>query len=105
MRFGLKILAKVVLAFVAVAALGWLVMTLWNWVVPALFIGARVIDFPHALGLMVLSRILFGGFRGHGGGWRGRRQWRRWEQMTPEEREQFKSRRCGVRKPREADSV
>ncbi|KQR78768.1 hypothetical protein ASG35_10285 [Burkholderia sp. Leaf177] len=105
MSFRLKILAKVVLALVAVAALAWLVMTLWNWVIPALFIGARAIDFPHALGLMVLSRILFGGFRGHGGGWRGRRQWRRWEQMTPEEREQFKNRRCGARKPREADTV
>jgi len=105
MNFKLKMVAKVVLAFIALAALGWLVMTLWNWVVPALFIGARMIDFPHALGLMVLSRILFGGFRGHGGGWRGRRQWQRWEQMTPEEREKFKNGRCGVRKSREADSV
>jgi hypothetical protein len=60
-------------------------------VVPALFVGARLIDFWHALGLLVLSRILFGGFRGHGGGWRERRHWRKWQAMTPEEREQFQA--------------
>jgi hypothetical protein len=46
--------------------------------------------------LLVLSRILFGGFRGHGG-WRGRmhghrhghERWAKWQAMTPEEREQF----------------
>jgi hypothetical protein len=63
--------------------------------------GARAIDFAHALGLLILSRILFGGFRGHGG-WRGRQHWRRWEQMTPEEREKFQQgMRCGRRKPQE----
>jgi hypothetical protein len=38
--------------------------------------------------LLVLSGILFGGFRGRSGrrGWR----WRRWETMTPEEREQLR---------------
>jgi hypothetical protein len=89
MRFGLRVLSRVVLVIVGIALLGWLVMTLWNWVVPALFVGARVIDYAHALALLVLSRILFGGFRGHGG-WRGRRHWRKWEQMSPEEREQFR---------------
>lgn len=80
-----------VLVLVAIGALGWGVMLLWNWVMPALFIGARTIDFAHALGLLVLSRILFGGFRGHGGGWRHRHHWRKWEAMTSEERERFRS--------------
>lgn len=88
MRFKLRCFGKALLVLVGIAVLGWMVMTLWNWVVPALFISARAIDFPHALGLLVLSRILFGGFRGHGG-WHGRRHWRRWERMTPEERENF----------------
>jgi hypothetical protein len=92
---------KALLVIVGMAVLGWMVMTLWNWVMPALFVGARAIDFAHALGLLILSRILFGGFRGHGG-WRGRQQWRRWEQMTPEEREKFqKGMRCGRSKPQE----
>ncbi|MFL9868565.1 hypothetical protein PQR67_30725 [Paraburkholderia fungorum] len=88
MRFKLRCFGKALLVLVAIAVLGWMVMTLWNWVVPALFVSARVIDFPHALGLLILSRILFGGFRGHGG-WHGRRHWRRWERMTPQERENF----------------
>lgn len=66
------------------------VMSLWNWLMPALF-GWHLITFWQALGLLVLSKILFGGFRGgphrhwH---WR-RRLMERWEQMTPEEREKF----------------
>jgi hypothetical protein len=81
---------KAVFALVALGALGGGVTLLWNWVMPALFDGARTIDFAHALGLLVLSRILFGGFRGHGG-WRHRRHWRKWEAMSPEERERFRS--------------
>jgi hypothetical protein len=77
---------------VAVAALSAIVMLLWNAVVPGIFAAAARIDYLHALGLLVLSRILFGGFRGHGG-WRGRmhghRHWEKWQAMTPEEREQF----------------
>lgn len=90
MKFRIRCVGKVLLAVVAVGVLGWLVMSLWNWVIPALFVGARTIDFAHALGLLALSRILFGGFRGHGG-WRERRHWRKWEAMTPEERAHFQT--------------
>ncbi|MFL9870758.1 hypothetical protein [Paraburkholderia megapolitana] len=89
MKFRMRCFAKALLVLVGIAVLGWMTMLLWNWVVPALFVSGRIIDFPHALGLLVLSRILFGGFRGHGG-WGGRRAWRRWEKMTPEEREKFR---------------
>ena len=88
MRFKLRCFGKALLVLVGIAVLGWMVMALWNWVVPALFIGGRSIDYLHAMGLLILSRILFGGFRGHGG-CHGRRHWRRWERMTPEERENF----------------
>jgi len=83
------------LMLVLFAALAAVVMWLWNWVMPALFQGVQVIDYWHALGLLVLCRILFGGFRGHGGGhggWHGHRHWYKWQKlndMTPEEREQF----------------
>jgi hypothetical protein len=100
MRFRLKFLGGALLVLAAIALLGWMVMVLWNWVVPAMFVGARAIDYTHALALLILSRILFGGFRGHGG-WYGRRHWRRWEQMTPEEREQFqKNGRAGCGRQR-----
>jgi hypothetical protein len=99
MRYRVWRVGIPVLVVAAVAALGWMVMVLWNAVVPALFAGSHPIDYIHAVGLLVLSRILFGGFRGHGG-WRRRHYWRRWEAMTPEEREQFRqsfSARCGRR--------
>jgi hypothetical protein len=81
---------KAVLGLAAMAVLGGVVMWLWNAVMPTVFVDARSIDFPRALGLLVLSRILFGGFHG----WRGRgghRSWARWQAMTPEERAQLRS--------------
>ncbi len=80
------------LGVLAVGVVGVVVMALWNWLLPPLF-GLHPIGFWQALGLLVLSRILFGGM-GHGGGhgrhWR-RRMEERWERMTPEERERFLS--------------
>jgi hypothetical protein len=79
--------------------LSFLVMRLWNWLAPDVFGGHRI-SFLQAVGIFILSRVLFGGFRGgwgHGGHWR-RRMMERWEQMTPEEREQFRKGlrgRCG----------
>ena len=74
---------------VAVTLFSGVVMGLWNWLMPAIF-GSRVITFSQALGLLVLSRILFGHFGGPGRGlhWRHRMA-ERWSQMTPEEREKF----------------
>ena len=83
---------------VACVAVGYIVMHLWNWLVPVLF-GGPVVSFTQALGLFVLGRLLFGRFGGGGGrrmGWGGRmRDWRR---LSPEEREKLRermSRRCG----------
>lgn len=82
-----KFLGMGVLALAGIAGLGGLVMWLWNAVIPDLLTGARSIDYLHALGLLVLCRILFGGFRGHGG-WHARRN-ARWETMRTGEREQL----------------
>jgi hypothetical protein len=53
----------------AIALFAWIfgevVMHLWNWLLPMLF-GWRQISFWQALGLLILCRILFGGFGGHG---------------------------------------
>ncbi|MGH9679648.1 MAG: hypothetical protein ACRD4Y_06830 [Candidatus Acidiferrales bacterium] len=91
----LKIAAFVILG---VAVFGFVSMHLWNYLMPAIF-GLRTITFWQAVGLLVLGRLLFGGFRpGRGGfSWR-RRMMERWEQMTPEEREKFREgmrNRCG----------
>ena len=71
---------------------GEVVMHLWNWLLPMLF-GWRQITFWQALGILVLCRILFGSWGGHGPN-PGRSASRRvtaevWERMTPEEREKF----------------
>ncbi len=85
---GVKI---AVIAMVALAVFGFILMSLWNWLAPAVF-GARTITFWQALGILVLSKILFsglGGRPGRGGHWRGRMR-DRWARMTPEERERFR---------------
>ena len=93
---GLKV---ALFAIVLIAVLGFVVMSLWNSLMPPLF-GLHLINFWQAVGLLLLSKILFGGFRGGPGRhmyWRrGMRE--RWEQMTPEEREKFREGmqgRCG----------
>ena len=80
-----------VIATVALGVFGLIVMSLWNWLVPPIF-GWQPLGFWQALGLLVLSKILFGGFRGPGGSmhWR-HRMMERWERMTPEERERFRA--------------
>ncbi len=51
---------------------GWLVMLLWNWLMPAIF-GLPAITYWQAWGLLLLSHILVKGGWGHGGpGPRGR---------------------------------
>ena len=72
---------------------GEIVLQLWNWLLPQLF-GWRPITFWQALGILLLCRILFGGFRLHGCGRSSfrRRMEERCEHMTPEERERFRQR-------------
>src|ERR1700722_14753977 len=69
---------------------GEIVMHLWNWLLPPLF-GWHPVGFWQALGLLVLCRILFGGFRnGAPRGPRQRQHWgEKWNRMTPEEREKL----------------
>jgi len=80
--------------------LGYVVMLLWNWLMPELF-GLATITYWQAFGILVLAKILFGGFGGRrgccggGGHWRGRwrSRWKsKWEGMSEEERE--KLRKC-----------
>ena len=79
------------LIVVAFAAFGFLTMHLWNWLMPVLF-HLPEITFWQTIGLMLLSRLVLGGFGGHGRrhGHCRRNTHEKWEKMTPEEREQFK---------------
>ena len=98
-KFG-RIVGFILLAFAGVFIFGNIVMLLWNALLPALF-HFPLITFWQALGLLVLSKILFGGFRG-GPRFGGRRDRLRQalRNMSPEERERFKQEwgnRCGRR--------
>ncbi|MFI5148330.1 MAG: hypothetical protein ACHQRM_01245 [Bacteroidia bacterium] len=90
------------LCIAAFLGFGWITMHLWNWLLPSIFTSIRAITFCEAIGLIILSRILFGGFRGgwkgrcggghchgHHGSWKSRWE-NKWSQMTPEEKEKFK---------------
>ena len=74
---------------------GMVVKLLWNAILPDL-LGVNSMSFLQAIGLLVLSRILFGRY-----GWSGARKrwspkhrthWReKWSTMTDEEKQAFKS--------------
>ena len=88
-----KIIMGIVIGTAAVFLMGLIVMNLWNAILPAV-IHVSAITFWQAVGILLLSKILFGGFRGGWGGGRGR-QWKermnnKWQQMTPEEKDRFK---------------
>lgn len=88
-----------IVAAVAILFFGWVVTSLWNAIlVPAA--GAGVISFWQGLGLLVLSRILVGGFGGGRGGgrWGNRPSKQKWAAMSEDEKLRFKQewqRRCG----------
>ena len=101
-----KIAGIIFLVILCTFAFSGIVMLLWNALLPELF-HFPVITIWQALGLLALTKILFGGFRG-GPGFRGRRDNLRqaWMNMNPEQREKFKQewgRRggsaCGGRDP------
>ena len=82
-------------------------MLLWNQLAVSIF-GLPAISFFQALGLMILGRLLTGGFRPRGGfghKMRGRYMRERWQNLSPEQREQFmhrfRNRGCGPMSPQD----
>ncbi len=94
-NFWIKRAIFIPIAIVAgVFVFGSVVMLLWNSLLPAI-LGVSTITFWQAIGILVLSKILFGGFggrhghhrcHGHGHDWHGK-----WTQLTPEQKEKMKS--------------
>ena len=76
--------------FVLIAAI---VMWLWNAILPELF-GFKMITFWQASGLLILSKILFGGFHGGGKKWSEKWKQKHWQEkmqnMSDEDRERFR---------------
>ncbi len=92
-------LLKALWILAAGAALGAIVMLLWNSLIPELIPGVHAVTYWQAIGLLLLCRILFGGFRGHRDWHERREHWQRWHAMTPEERAQFFKQRQGFWHP------
>jgi len=65
------------------ALFGLAVMLLWNAILPGL-VPVGQLDYPRAVGLLALCRLLFGGL---GPGFRGRGLREHFHNMNPEERE------------------
>ena len=90
---------KAVMILVCITAFvmlfSFIVMNLWNAILPDV-LGVKMITFWQALGILVLSKILFSGF----GGFHHKREqiknrfrqkmMDKWSTMTPEEKQKFK---------------
>ena len=78
-----------------------IVMWLWNLLLPEI-LGVKFISFWQAMGILVLSKILFGGFKGGGAKLRHMREQHfehKMSGMSDEEKEKFKEiwrKRCGT---------
>jgi hypothetical protein len=95
---SLKI-AKILIGIpLLIFVLGYFTMHLWNWLVPTLFNGPTI-NIWQTLGLVLLSKILFGGFKGGGmccchnrgeGTWKSHMK-AKWDNLSTEERSTLKS--------------
>ncbi|MEQ8425832.1 MAG: hypothetical protein RIA63_14035 [Cyclobacteriaceae bacterium] len=102
MKRGSWILKIALAVLLGVSLFGLVTQLLWNWLVPMLFAGP-VITFWQALGLLLLTKILFWPFgKRHHGGHKGgywRPYWKeKWNKMTDEEKQQFREKmreKCG----------
>jgi hypothetical protein len=91
----LKAIKFICIASLAVFLFAYVVMLLWNCLIPSIF-GISSITFWQAAGLLLLSRLLFGTFHRCGGGghkrhgyWKNKMK-EKYKNMTPEEKERFK---------------
>lgn len=97
MGFRKKIIFIPFLVIGGMALFSYIVMLLWNALIPDIF-HLGVITFWQAAGLLLLSKLLFGfGPGGRGGAWK-RHRMERWRDMSPEERQRLREQmreRCG----------
>lgn len=91
-KFKGKIALVIVFIVAMFFAVSLIVMGLWNHILPDI-LGVKAITFWQAMGILVLSKILFGGFHGKRGF--GRDKFRRLKEermdgMTEEQKEKLK---------------
>ena len=105
-----KIIGFSLLAILFAVLLNLVVLNIWNQVLTVV-LHVPVINFWQSLGILVLSKILFGGFRGSWGK-HSSSKWKKeleekWHTLSQEEREKIKEEwrsRCRVWKKSEPDN-
>lgn len=100
-----KIPAVIGFAALGVVLFSGLVMLLWNGILPAV-LHVSAITLWQAAGILLLSKILFGGFRGRRGMWHKAREKRMfWLGMNADDRESMRFHGCyGGRNTRREES-
>jgi hypothetical protein len=63
----LMVIGFIILGVCLLFLFGWVVMLLWNWLMPEIF-GLKTLTYWQAWGVLALSCILFGRIGGGGGG-------------------------------------
>jgi hypothetical protein len=83
--------AAVIIIPVLILSVAWIVMFLWNAILPQV-IHVQPVNFLQALGILVLSRILIGGFRFSSHPWHRHPSAMRekWMNLTEEEKARFR---------------
>jgi len=89
LRFFLPLFVLAVVALVTLVVYG-----LWNGVLVGV-LGVKIVTYWQALGILVLAKILFGGFPGRRGGpcgslWRSRMTEAHWDSLTNEQRDEMR---------------
>lgn len=92
---GIRILLIIAVFLAIVSAVSWLIMLLWNHILVD-NTGVKPLNFWKAAGLLILAKILFGGFKKRGfdrSPFANKREWRqKWMEMSTEERQEAKKR-------------
>ena len=89
-----KVIKTVVFVAAFLLVMGTVVMALWNWLMPSIF-NLPPLDLGQAIGLLLLARVLSGGFRlglmGSKEDWAQKKEmWEKFSNMPPEERRKWK---------------
>lgn len=83
-KIGLWVFLGILAAIAFAIVLGFGVMYLWNWLMPAIF-GLATITYWQAVGLFVLAKLFFGGFGNHKHGKRDHRFHRKFKHKFSKE--------------------
>lgn len=94
---GHFIVKGILFGVIAAIALTFATLLLWNWLMPLLF-GLKLITFWQALGLLVLSKIIFGGGR-HCGHFQRYNREKYWKERFKEKIDFAKAHHTSCHKP------